>query len=184
MADEKEKSTKPTDKKSPMGGIFQWIILGVIVVVCSGSGMLLGRLLAGGSSPPSAAAPGDTATQAADLKADKASAGAGKVWYYEMDAVVANLNEPSVTRYVRASLILEISGELDEKKAKPFFDERKPILTNWLTIYLASLTLEDIRGHENQTRIQTQILDAFNEKLFPNSKPQIKSILFKEFAVQ
>ena len=59
-----------------------------------------------------------------------------------------------------------------------------PILTNWLTIYLASLSLEDIRGDRNLKRIQIQILDAFNEQLFPNQKPKIKRVLFKEFAIQ
>jgi flagellar basal body-associated protein FliL len=101
-----------------------------------------------------------------------------------LDPVIANLNVTDVTRYVRASLTLEISSEMDEKKGTAFFDEKKPILKNWLTVYLASLGLEDIRGDMNLKRIQSQVLDAFNEKLFPDSKPKIKSILFKEFAVQ
>ena len=54
----------------------------------------------------------------------------------------------------------------------------------WLTVYLASLHLEDIRGDNNLKRIQSQVMDAFNEKLFPDSKPKIKNVLFKEFAVQ
>jgi flagellar basal body-associated protein FliL len=73
---------------------------------------------------------------------------------------------------------------VDEKDGNVFLDEKKPIITNWLTVYLASLSLGDIRGESNLKRIQSQILDAFNEKLFPDSKPKIKNILFKEFAVQ
>jgi flagellar basal body-associated protein FliL len=57
-------------------------------------------------------------------------------------------------------------------------------LKNWLTIYLSSQTIEDIGGDKNLRRIQSQILDAFNERLFPNTKPKIKEVLFKEFAVQ
>jgi flagellar basal body-associated protein FliL len=81
-------------------------------------------------------------------------------------------------------LTLEISSEMDEKKGTAFLDEKKPILTNWLTVYLASLRLDDIRGDSSLKRIQAQVLDGFNEKLFPDSKPKIKRILFKEFAVQ
>jgi flagellar basal body-associated protein FliL len=74
---------------------------------------------------------------------------------------------------------------MDKQKYTAFLDEeKKPTLTNWLTIYLAGLTLEDIRGDKNLRRIQSQILDAFNEQLFPDAKPQIKHILFKEFAIQ
>jgi len=68
--------------------------------------------------------------------------------------------------------------------AKRWVESHPEILKNWLTIYLASLTLEDIRGDTNLKRIQTQIKDAFNEKLFPDSKPQIEHVLFKEFAIQ
>ena len=77
-----------------------------------------------------------------------------------------------------------MNPEIDVKKGTAFIEEKKPILTNWLTIYLAGLSLEDIRGDRNLKRIQSQIVDAFNEKLFPDAKPQIKTILFKEFAIQ
>jgi len=77
-----------------------------------------------------------------------------------------------------------MSSEVDEKKGVVFLDEKKPILTSWLTIYLAGLSLEDTRGDRNLKRIQSQVLDTFNEKLFPDSKPQIRNVLFKEFAVQ
>ena len=87
-------------------------------------------------------------------------------------------------RYVRATLILEISSAAPQGKTTKLFEDKTPILTNWLTIYLASLSLEDIRGDRNLKRIQAQILDAFNEQIFPNEKPKIVHILFKEFAIQ
>ncbi len=77
------------------------------------------------------------------------------------------------------------SGWLEEPEGKPILDEKQFLLKNWLAIYLASLTIEDARGDRNLKRIQLQILDAFNETLFPDAKPQIKRILFKEgFAIQ
>ncbi|MBA7613236.1 hypothetical protein ES703_20481 [subsurface metagenome] len=77
-----------------------------------------------------------------------------------------------------------MSSEVNKEKGLVFLDEKKPLLTSWLTVYLASLRLEDIRGDKNLKRIQSQILEAFNEELFPDSKPHIKHILFKEFAIQ
>ena len=107
-----------------------------------------------------------------------------KVWYYDLDPVVANLDEPGVTRYVRATLTLAISPEADTGKTTAYLNEKKPLLTNWLTIYLASLRLEDIRGDKNLRRIQSEVLDTFNEKVFPDAKPRIEKVLFKEFAIQ
>jgi len=101
-----------------------------------------------------------------------------------LEPVIVNLNVSDATRYVKASLTLEVSFEVNEKKGTVFLDEKKHILTNLLTVYFASLGLEDITGDSNLRRIQSKVLDASNEKLFPDSKSKIKCILFREFAVQ
>ena len=182
-----EKLERPNEKSSG-GGILPWIIMFVVVVLCGGAGFVLGRLSGGSLTPETAEySQEDKPAQVTYLEVDEPDGSAAdfqKAWFYDLEPVVANLNEPKITRYVRAALTLEINSEVDREKARAFLDEKKPILTNWLTIYLASLGLEDIRGDGNLKRIQSQILDGFNEKLFPDSKPQIKRILFKEFAVQ
>ena len=180
-----EKEAKK-DEKASRGGILQWIIMAVVVVICAGAGFGLGRLF-GGTSTPEAAEPSqqDQPTLTEDPKADDSTTDSQKGWFYnKLEPVVACLDEPGATRYIRATLILEISSELSQKQGTAVLEEKKPILINWLSLYLASLNIEDIRGERNQKRIQLQILDAFNEKLFPDAKPQIRKILFKEFVVQ
>ena len=181
----KTEKTESSDKKSLVGRFLPWIIMAVGVGLFVGAGLTLGRMFAGSSTPQN---PGDSqqdqSAQVDNLEAKGSAADTQKTWYYDLGPVVANLNVTDVTRYVRASLTLEVSSEVDKQKGSAFFDEKKPILTNWLTVYLASLGLDDIRGDMNLKRIQSQVLDGFNEKLFPDSKPKIKSILFKEFAVQ
>jgi len=184
---QKEPEDEKGGKKSLIARFLPWIILFVVVLICAGAGLSVGRLFAGSGAPEAveSGSESDASAQLEDLKADNDSAeGSGKVWYYDLDPVVANLNEPTVTRYVRASLTLEISADMDVKKGTAFLDEKKPILINWLTVYLSSLGLEDIRGDKNLRSIQSQIRDAFNEELFPDSKPQIKQVLIKEFPVQ
>jgi flagellar basal body-associated protein FliL len=117
-------------------------------------------------------------------KPDKAGGANEDAWYYNLDPVVANLDEPGATRYVRAALTLEMSQELSEEKGAALLEQKKPLLTNLLTIYLAGLNIEATRGDKNLKRIQSDICDTFNERLFPNGKPLIKRILIKEFAVQ
>lgn len=181
---EAEKS-ESGDKKSLVGRFLPWVIIAVVVVFFIGAGFTLGRLFAGSGKPQTSGdSEQDRSAQDKSLEAKGSAAGAKKTWYFDLEPVIANLNVTDVTRYVRASLTLEVSSEVDEKNGSAFFNEKKPILTNWLTVYLASLGLDDIRGDRNLKRIQSQVLDAFNEKLFPDSKPKIKSILFKEFAVQ
>ena len=185
--EESDSNVESSPGKSLIGRLLPWIILGGVVLSCAGAGFGVGRLFAGsrtaGEAPPK---PQSKEQQQADeLAANDASAdGSGKTWYYDLDPVVANLNEPSVTRYVRATFTLEMSAEVDKKKGAAFLDEKKPILINWLTVYLSSLRLDDIRGDKNLKSIQSQVREAFNEKLFPDSKPQIKQVLIKEFPVQ
>jgi len=157
----------------------------VVVVLCGSVGFPLGRFFAASRTPkPAEHSQVDQPAQLEDLKADAPATDSQEGWYYDLEPVTANLDEPGVTRYVRAALTFEINSEVDQEKGLAFLKEKKPLLTNWLTIYLASLSLDDIRGERNLKSIQSQVLDAFNEKLFPDSKPEIKRILFKEFTIQ
>lgn len=196
MADKEEKKKKkegedatssdkvPSQEGGAKIGLVAWIIMITVVITLSGSGFILGRLLAGPSSPDTAKlSQEDPAKQ--DVPAENSESDSEGRWYYPLDPVIANLDVPGVTRYVRASLRMEISsGWLEEVEGTVILDEKKFPLKNWLAIYLASLTLEDARGDRNLRRIQSQILEAFNEILFPNAKPQITRILFESFSIQ
>ena len=196
MADENQTKEQPKEKdsqaesgpkKSLIGRLLPWLVLTTVVVSCAGAGFGLGRLFGGSRSAGEVPSKPESKEQpkAEDLAAAEAAAeGPAKAWYYDLDPVVANLNEPSVTRYVRATFTLEVSAEVDKEKGTAFLNERKPILINWLTVYLSSLRLDDIRGDKNLKSIQSQVCAAFNEKLFPDSKPQINQVLIKEFPVQ
>ncbi len=183
---EQQETTKTEGgkKKSFVARLLPKIIVVLVVVIFAGVGFTLGRLFAGSSVSQVPVASENGLSDLESIKIKGSDDDSQKSWYYHLEPVIANLNVADVTRYVKASLTLEVSADLDEKKGTAFLDEKKPILTNWLTVYLASLGLDDIRGYGNLKRIQSQMLDAFNEKLFPDSKPQIKQILFKEFAVQ
>ncbi|MFC1633495.1 flagellar basal body-associated protein FliL [Planctomycetota bacterium] len=181
--DQKDPETK-RNNQSFIGRFLPWIVLTVIIIFCAVLGLGFGRLFASSRTLKIAqsASLSDKPNQL-DME-DLSAKDAGKVWYYDLDPVVANLNEPGVTRYVRATFILEMNSEIDKKKGAGFLDEKKPIMINLLTVYLSSLGLEDIRGDKNLRSIQSYVCGAFNESLFPDSKPQIKHVLIKEFAVQ
>lgn len=191
MADQENvEKGKGTGPQTPKGGgafgkMLPWLIPTGVVLVFAAAGFLVGRVFGTRGQAQTVAAAEKTApaetekTKEPALKSD-----AGEVWYYDLDPVVVNLNEPGVTRYVRIGLTLEVSSALEEKEGKSFLDQKKPLLKHWLTLFLVNQTLEDARGEKNLMRMQTQISDTFNNNLFPGSKPRIKSVLFKEFAIQ
>jgi flagellar basal body-associated protein FliL len=184
---EKDKSAGPeTGKDAPRApGVLPWVVMALLVVILAGAGFGIGRLFgtrgrtqtAGAAEPAQAGEPGRR-------QEPGESKNTGEGWYYDLDPVVANLNEPGVTRYARVALTLEMNEGIVQKEATASLDQKKPLMKHWLTLYLANQTLEEIRGEKNLLRMQAQILDGFNQTLFPNSKPQIRRILFKEFAIQ
>lgn len=184
VKEQNEQADGEIKKPSAIGRFLPWIIMSLIVMISAAVGMGLGRLFAGsGEEVPDPAAQSESSPDTLNME-ELTAKEAEKVWYYDLDPVVANLNEPGVTRYVRATFTLEMIPEIDQKKGTEFLDEKKPILINLLTIYLSSLKVEDIQGDKNLRSIQTRVREVFNETLFPDVKPQIKNVLIKEFPVQ
>ncbi len=184
-----EKSQAPEFEAPPVPGprakILPWLIPAVVVLVFATGGFLVGRSFGTrGRAQTAAGAESGHAADTAPLKEPVPKDGAGRNWYFDLDPIVVNLNDPGVTRYVRISLTLEVGGTMDEKEGKVFLDQKKPLMKHWLTLYLSNQTTEDARGEKNLMRMQTQISETLNAGLFPEGKPRIKSVLFKEFAIQ
>ena len=190
-AENEKKDKKENDKKeqgvSLIGRILPWAIMSVIIIICAGSGFALARLFAGsrncGAAEPNNTQQQENVEQIENEASTTGKQGGGEIWYYPFETIIANLDEPGAIRYLRVTLTLEMSPKIPTAQGNSLLDSKKPILTDWLTVYLGSLTIEDCTG-KNKKVIQSQILDAFNEKLFPDAEPQIKRILFKEFNIQ
>ncbi len=191
MADPEDTETKDQDKgqeaqakKGAVGKVIPWLVPILAIVVCAGIGFIIGRLFGTrGGAQTVAAAEQPGVSEAALSPAPPETSDTGPSWYYDLDPVIGNLNEPGVVRYVRLGLTLEVSG-MSEKNGTSFFEQKKPLLKNWLTLYLNNLSLDDVRGEKNLRQMQTQIAEAINQILFPGTKPRIKRILFKEFSIQ
>ena len=188
MADNEEQKDKdpieePKEQAAQSGAklsILTWIIMAVVIVVMAGSGFVLGRLVAGSSSPKTTDSPQeDPQTEAISLS------GSDDTWYYnELESVVVNPDVPDATRFVRVGLILEMSSGLSKEEVTKLIDAEKPLLMNWLNLYFKSLTLEEMGNDSDLRRILSHVCDAFNEMLFGDAKPQIKRILIREFNIQ
>jgi len=191
MADPEKRNTEQGSEpqaqqpKGAMSKIMPWLIAMVVVIVCGGAGFAVGRLF--GTRGKAQVVSAAQKTEPAASAGSKEATDAGKsqaTWYYDLDPTVANLNEPGVTRYVRVALTLEMGNGLGDKEGLPLLDQKKPLMKHWLTLYLSNQTVETIRGEKNLRQVQTQIADVLNQGLFPNAKPRIVRVLFKEFAIQ
>lgn len=190
MADEEDQGDNVVEaeseapKKSGSKSLLPWILLGVIVPLCAGAGFGLGRLIAGGSEPAAADAPEQP--ELPDYMNLMAVEGTDqKSWFFqELEPVVANLADPGATRYIRAGFMLEMTGSFDPTSGTLWLGEKKPLVKNWLAIYLASQTVEDLQGERNLNRVLSEIRDLLNERLFPDVKPPIEKVLLSEFAIQ
>jgi len=185
-----EQEPKAGDKKSVGFGLFTWFILGAIVIAGLAGGFALAQLLAG-TDQSSPQQPEVKKTQADnipendtinDMLIDKPKG--ENLWPYDLEPVIANLDEPGVTRYARVTITLQLDPQMDQEKGTVFLEGKKPVLRDWLTTYIAGLSLERVRGTRNLSRIKQEVRDSFNELLFPEGKPFIRDILFKEFAIQ
>ena len=154
--------------------------LAAVLVVALAAGFGLGRLLKG---PATAQASEEPAEQPARQEEPKQSDSEEQCEFHEFETIMGNLDEPRMARYVRLTITLAINPG-DSAEAKGDIDEQKPKLANWLRTYLAGCTLEDVRGPTNLNRIRREICDRFNDMIWPQQKPLIQEVLFKEFAIQ
>lgn len=173
-------------KNGTKGKVVPWCITGVVIIALAGLGFFAGRLFGtrGNAQTASAGEKAKPTDQPPPTNTGAPGDPAASDWYYDLDPVVANLNEPGGTRYVRVGLTLEINAALNQETTTAMLDQKKPLLKHWLNLYLSNQTAEDARGEKNLRRMQTQISDALNQGLFPDAAPQIKRVLFKELSIQ
>jgi len=178
MAENEEAAAKApeggaTDEAAGGGGGPGLVVVLAAVVLLAGAatGYVAGGLL-GGAPRPAAAQ-------------DDASAGPAEpeYAYHEMEAVSGNLNDPQLGRVFKVALRVKACKDAFADVEKALADHQ-PELQDWLMSYFASCTVDEVLGGENRNRIRREIREAFNARLWPEGKPLIEEILFKEFYLQ
>ncbi len=186
MADDETLSASETTKRrrAPMQGAGSklWLLVMVgVVLIGSGGGFATGWMLVHSAPPPGQAPPpGRPPPEDAPAPVPDQP---GELRYFDFEPITVNINEPRLARYIRATITVAFRAE-DYGRGKSMVERKLPELRNLLTVYLASLTLEEIRGEKNLNRIRREIRNKLNEHLWPEQKPLIETIFLKEFAVQ
>ncbi|MFP3936914.1 MAG: flagellar basal body-associated protein FliL [Phycisphaerae bacterium] len=175
MAEEIDNQEAPQQSQDDGKKMPIWLGLCVlVVVVASAAGYGVGQLV---STAPAAETPPQQTREVSAPGADE------DYGYHDFETITVNFDEPRMARYVRATITFGIPQK-HYNEAVATIKEHTPELRDWLTTYLSGCKLDDLRGPKNLNRIRRDIEDAFNRRLWPDSKPRIDNVLFKEFFVQ
>ena len=167
-------------------GLMRLILLVGVVVVAAGAGAVVAMLLGG---PDEAQAGPEQAEKPAGLDIEITES--GDFQYYHFDGIKVNLHTDTMARYVAVKVVLAYPSpdkESEREELKKAFDSavevKKLELANYLQHYFSGCTLAEIGGDKNRARMQREIRDALNDRLWPEQKPWIDHVLFEEFMVQ
>ena len=62
--------------------------------------------------------------------------------------------------------------------------QKKAIMKHWLISHLSDKSLKDVSGAAGVNRLRREVLEHFNDLMYPDGSEKIKDILFEEFVVQ
>ena len=166
-------------KNTPLVGMA--VMVGV-VLLAAGAGFGIRKLLFSG--PAQVQASQDASPAEDQIPIDDPNAASGQEYtYIKLDPTTTTLDGPRMSRYFRVTISLAVRRE-DERDAAKRIEAKTPELRNWLNLYLAGQTLDNVRGEKNLNRLRREIHDAMNEQLWPNAKGLISQVLFEDVNVQ
>lgn len=161
------------NEDEPAGRLASILRIGVlagVVIIGAVSGYAVKNLVTASAETPA-------------IEEDQEAEGAGEQEYYDFEPVTVTLNTRQKDRYLRATITLALAKKTFSKTA-PLIDSKKPLLKDKLITYLSGLGLADVGDSAHLNKIRREILQTFNQALWPDEKPQIDHLLFKEFALQ
>ena len=168
-------------------GLMRLILLVGVVVVAAGAGAVVAMLLSGPKEAQAGSEQAGESPPALDIEFTES----GDYLYHPFDGITVNLHTDSMSRYVKVKVVLAYKSPQEdtekEKLQKAFesaVEAKKKELVNYVHTYFAGCTLEEVGGDKNRARMQREIRDALNERLWPEQKPWIDHVLFEEFMVQ
>jgi len=173
-----EEAAAKTPSKGGRRRLLIWLGMALAVAAVSAAlGYAIGDRVRSARADAPAEAPAEPAATAPKDQ------GSEELTYVDFDPVIVNLDEPRLARYIRATLSLGVR-RTDQSAAEAVIRERMPELKNSLIIYLAGCSLDEVRGSNNLSRILREIQDSFNQRLWPEGRPLIAKVGYKEWAVQ
>ncbi|QEL13312.1 flagellar basal body-associated FliL family protein [Limnoglobus roseus] len=97
--------------------------------------------------------------------------------------VVVNLAEERMTRYLKLKIVLMVEEEA-EATVTTMLEKKKSAMKSWMISHLSGKTVKDVQFTVGVNRVQREILERFEDILYPNGHGALKNIVFEEYLVQ
>jgi flagellar FliL protein len=127
--------------------------------------------------------PDAAANAAAKAKKKKQHAHAEHLASVAVGDVAVNLAEERMTRFLRVKIALQCEHSA-EAKLHELIEKNKAALKSWAIGHLAGKSLKEVSGTVAIHRLQREMLERFDEMLFPDGESPLKAVLFEEYLVQ
>ena len=102
---------------------------------------------------------------------------------FDTTGTVVNLAEERATRYLKVKIALSVDADA-EKEVTDKLAKKKTAMKSWLLIHLAGKSLKDVSGSVGASRVQREILERFEDFLYPDGNGALRAVLFEEYVVQ
>lgn len=163
MADAKKSAPKKGGKMKKL------LLLLIVALIMSGAGAAVPMFL--------------SASGGHGAGAEHESKGGEHTALVPFGEAVVNLYEERLTRYISVKVVLLVD-EKQEKAATELLTKKKAIMKHWLISHLSDKSLKDVSGAAGVNRLRREVLEHFNDLMYPDGSEKIKDILFEEFVVQ
>lgn len=97
--------------------------------------------------------------------------------------VVVNLAEERNGRYLKVKIAVTVEADA-EKEMTDLLKKYQPALKSKVIGHLAGKTLKDVSGSVGFNRTQRELLEKFEDVLFPDGNSRIRAVLFEEYVIQ
>jgi flagellar protein FliL len=120
----------------------------------------------------------------AKSKADKAKEhGEAKTVIVPFSDVVVNLVDPRMQRYLRVKIAVLVDAEAEEE-VTALLNKHKAAVKSKLIGHISGKEIKDVSGTVGVNRLQRELLERFEDVLYPDGHGQIRAILFEEYVIQ
>ncbi|MBU0631864.1 flagellar basal body-associated protein FliL [bacterium] len=185
MAEEKKTEETEAATEGKKSNSLMLIVVIVVLVVVILVGAIIGILMMGGDDNSSKQMQNNVQQQSSDTPKMKKSRveldnsrTLNKIGIlYPLDTFTVNLLSENGSRYLKAQISLELSGQ--ELAAE--LDSKKAVIRDRILRLLSSKSLEEVSTLKGKDKLSEQIMDVLNPMLTDGS---INGIYFTEFVIQ
>jgi flagellar protein FliL len=120
----------------------------------------------------------------AKSKNDKAKSNAeAKTVIVPFSDVVVNLVDPRMQRYLRVKIAVLVEADAEEEITE-LLAKHKAAVKSKLIGHIAGKEIKDVSGTVGVNRLQRELLERFEDVLYPDGHGHIRGVLFEEYVIQ